>query len=335
MKFAKKILSLGILTMAMAATSSYAATTLRLSTLEKPGSDGVKAVNTLAERVKERSEGRLIINVYPADQLGDWVEVHDQVAEGAIDMAMQPFASTSDRRFAIGWFPYIFTSYEKVEEATSRGGFVYDIVDNIIADQGMTLLGVYGVGMGGASFTKDVENPADTEIKRNLKVRLWPGGVTHRHMIERMGFNSATMPYSELFTGLQTGVVDGQLGGTAEMTYFSFKDVTKTWLQYNDHFESNWVFINTESLNKIDEQDRKILIEAVEELTADRFAELEVRDNENLDKLREAGINVVTFTDEELENFANVVRKDVWPIIKDEIGDEIYQRLKTELNIED
>lgn len=334
MKFAKKILSLGILSMAMAATSTYAATTLRLSTLDKPGSDGELAVNNLAEMVEERTEGRVKINVYPASQLGDWVEVHDQVAEGAIDMAMQPFASTSDRRFAIGWFPYIFTTYEQVEKGTSKGGYVYEIVDDIIADQGMTLLGIFGVGMGGASFTKEVENPADTEMKRNLKVRIWPGGVTHRHMIERMGFSAATMPYSELFTGLQTGVADGQLGGTAEMTYHNFKEVTKTWLQYNDHFESNWIFINTDSLNKLDEKDQKILMEATQEISAERFAQLQERDEEHLQSLRDFGINVVTFSDEELDHFADVVRKDVWPIIKDEVGDEIYQRLKDELGIE-
>ncbi len=331
MKFRNTLIGASLLALAMASGSAWSATTLRLSTLDKPGSDGATAVERLAQRVQERTDGRVVIKVYPASQLGDWVEVHDQVATGAVDMAMQPLSSTSDRRLAIGWFPYMFPTYEAVEKATSQGGFVHNVVDEIIAEQGMTLLGIFGVGMGGAGFSKAVNDPANPDAKHNMKVRVWPGGITHRHMMERFGFSAATIPWAELFTGMQTGVVDGQIGGTAEMTYDNLKEVTKTWLQYNDHFECNWIFVNTNSLNKLDEADRKILMDAAQETTRERFEQLKVRDAEHLERLRDFGIEIVTFSDEELENFARVVRADVWPKISDELGDDIYARLRKEV----
>lgn len=324
------VLALSMIT----STAALATTTLRLSTLDKPGSDGALAAESLAERVKERTEGRVVINVYPASQLGDWVEVHDQVAGGSVDMAMQPLATTSDRRLAIGWFPYTFPTYSAVEKAMSKGGFVDSVVDEIINEQGMTLLGIFGVGMGGAGFAKPVNEPENPNAKHSMKVRVWPGGVTHRYMMERFGFSVATIPWAELFTGMQTGVVDGQIGGTAEMTYDNLKEVTKMWVQYNDHFECNWIFMNSKAFNALDSKDQQILVDAAQEITTERFEQLKVRDAEHLQRLRDFGIEVVTFSDEQLENFAEVVRHDVWPKVSDELGDDIYTRLKTEVGLD-
>lgn len=319
----------------VASTSAFAATTtLRLSTLDKPGSDGALAAEALAQRVAERTDGRVVINVYPASQLGDWVEVHDQVATGSVDIAMQPLATTSDRRLAIGWFPYTFPTYDAVEEAMSKGGFVDEVVDEIIGEQGMTLLGIFGVGMGGAGFAQAFDNPADPDANRNMKVRVWPGGVTHRHMMERFGFSVATIPWAELFTGMQTGVVDGQIGGTAEMTYDNLKEVTKYWVQYNDHFECNWIFMNQKRFESLDPADQQVLIDVAQEITKERFAELRVRDAEHLQRLQDYGVEVVTLSDEELEVLAQAVREDVWPKISSELGDDIYNRLRVAVGMD-
>lgn len=334
MNWKKTVLGSALLTFALLAGGSMAATTLRLSTLDQPGSDGAQAAEELSRRVKERSEGRVVINVYPASQLGDWVEVHDQVAGGAVDMAMQPLASTSDPRLAIGWFPYMFPTYEAVEKATRQGGFVHNVVDEIIDAQGMTLLGIFGVGMGGAGFAKEFDEPENPDIKRNMKVRVWPGGVTHRHMMERLGFSAATIPWAELFTGMQTGVVDGQIGGTAEMTYDNLKEVTKMWVQYNDHFECNWIFINTKSLESLDEADQQIVRDVAQEIATERFEQLKARDAEHLQRLEDFGVKIVTFSDEQLEGLAKVVRADVWPKISGELGDDIYARLRKEVGLD-
>ena len=315
-------------------TSALASTTLRLSTLYKPGSDGVIAAEAMAKRVAERTEGRVTINVYPADQLGDWVEVHDQVAGGSVDIAMQPLSTTSDRRLAIGWFPYTFATYDSVEQAMSRGGFVDTIVSEIIEEQGMKLLGVFGVGMGGAGFANAIDDPGNPDLKRSLKVRVWPGGVTHRHLMERFGFSVATIPAAELFTAMQTGVIDGQIGATAELTYDNLREVTHTWVQYNDHFESNWIFMNNRRFQSLEPADQQILLDVAQEITKERFAELKERDEEHQQRLRDFGVEVVTFSDDELEALAAVVRQDVWPKISSELGDDVYRRLKAEVGVD-
>jgi len=309
------------------------AETLRLSTLKQPGSDGAKAAEKFAQLVEERSDGRLTIKVYPASQLGDWTEVYEQVQQGAVDMAMQPLATSDDKRLAITWFPYAFTNYETAKTSLSPGGAVFGIVSEAIAEKGLTPLGVYGEGMGGAGFAKTVEDPANVQLERSLKVRVWPGGTTHRVLLERFGYNTATLPWAELYTGMQTGVVDGQIGGTAGMALESFKDITKTWVQYNDHFEGDWFIINSERYAGLSEADRKILLETAQDVSAERFEQVKAADAKHLETMRAAGINVVTFNDATLEQLAAVARQDVWPQIADELGEETLAKLKSSLGL--
>ncbi|WP_417275629.1 hypothetical protein [Celeribacter halophilus] len=93
------------------------AETLRLSTLKQPGSDGAIAAQHFADLVSEKTDGELTVKVYPGSQLGDWTEVYEQVIEGAVDIAMQPLATSSDKRLAITWFPYAYSDYDTARVA--------------------------------------------------------------------------------------------------------------------------------------------------------------------------------------------------------------------------
>lgn len=324
--------AVGVLSLSFV-VSVQAATTLRLSTLAKPGSDAAVAAQEFAKRVAERTGGEVKVNVYPASQLGDWVEVHAQVMQGAIDMAMQPLSTSFDKGLAIAWFPYMTATYDSAEKAFSAGGFVAEIVDGIIEKQGLKLLGVFGDGMGGAGFAARVEEPGNPDIKKGLKIRVWPGGTTHRYLMENFGYNVAVVPWAELYTGMQTGVVDGQIGGTAQMALDNFKDITETWVQYNDHFELSWFFMNRSRFDSLPEADRKAIMDVAQEITKERFEAVRKADAKALDVMREAGIEVVTFDDSTLERLASTAQREVWPQIEDEVGSEVMSQLKTAIGV--
>lgn len=310
------------------------ADTLRLSTLKQPDSAAAESAKRFGELVAEKTDGEISIRVYPASQLGDWTEVYEQVVEGAIDMAMQPLATSSDKRLSIVWFPYVFTDYKTARAALSPGGIVFDIVDQAIGDQGLTPLAVYGAGMGGAGFATEVKDPANVDMDRNLKVRVWPGGTTHKVMLEAFGYNPATLPWAELYTGMQTGVVDGQVGGTAEMAMESFADITKTWLQLNDHFESDFIFINSDRFKSLSEEHQTAIREAAAEISEAQFDAVEEADKKMLERMRDNGITVVTFEADELDAFADKTRREVWPQIVDEIGTDTLEQLKAAVGVE-
>lgn len=313
------------------AQSAIASTTLRLSTLYKPGSPGAQAADQFAQEVEEKTNGNVKITVYPASQLGDWVQVTASVMQGSVDMALQPFASSFNKHLAIGWFPYVAPTLEDAKKAFSPGGLVFNIVDGIISEQNLTLVGVWGAGMGGAGFNANVADITDPKADHNLKVRVWPGGLTHQVLMKKLGYNPTSVPWSDLYTSLQTGVVDGQVGGTPRMTLESFKDVTKTWIQLNDHFEPGWLFINQARLKSLSEADQKVIKQAASDMTKHRFKTLKVAQQNDLDTMRAAGIKVITLTPDQLAAFVKVTREEVWPEIEDQVGPKIMKEIKANI----
>jgi len=314
--------------------TAEAATKLRLSSMNPPGSDANNFAEEYAKKVGEASNERIAIKVYPASSLGDWVEVHEQVMQGAIDMALQSLSAKFDTGLALAWFPYTVQSYEEAAKAYAKGGYIYEIVDELLAKQDMKLLGVYGSGMGGAGFTNPPEHPRDPNAKQNSKLRVWPGGTTHQALMQRFGFQVTPVPWAEVYTARQTGVVDGQIGGTPELEVENFKDITKMWIQYNDHFEPTWLFINRDRYDSLSEEDQKVLLDVAQDMSNARFKEMKAADERYLQELRDAGAEVVVLSDEELANFAKVARSEVWPEIEDEVGEEVMTKLKTELGLQ-
>lgn len=321
----KKLLAVGTMTLAIGLAN---AGDLKFSYLGKPGSDQDLFVKELAKRVESETDGRVKIKTYPASQLGDWTEVQELVMQGAVDFSLQPMSTKFDKSVALAWFPYAVTDYQSAEKAFSEGGYINEIVNQSSKKLGLTILGAYAQGMGGSGFVKMVDNPTSTEGSKKMKVRVWPGGTTHQALLKRLGYQTAPVAWSELYTSLQTGVVDGAIGGTATDQVDSFLDITKMWIQYNDHFELGWIFANTQVFDGLTKADQAAFKNILGELSKQRYAAVEAADKASMDKLRKAGVTVVEFTPEEMQKLVDVVRKDVWPKIADEIGESSFKLLQ-------
>src|SRR3546814_11784091 len=96
--------------------------------MAEPGSDHLEYVDSFVQKVKEATGGRIEIKVYPANQLGDWTEVHEQVMQGAVDMASRSLSTTFDKDMALAWFTYTISDYDPPRAAFSRGGYVYQLI---------------------------------------------------------------------------------------------------------------------------------------------------------------------------------------------------------------
>ncbi len=304
-----------------------AETTLRLSTLFSADSDGGRAAQAFADQIEQGSNGRIQVLVFPDSQLGDWAQTHEQLMQGSIDIGLQPLSTDVDRRLAVAWFPYIAPTYAEAQKVFSAHGFAYKLVDEMIAPQGLRLLGVYGVGMGGAGFTTRVTQPQNPGAKHGLRVRVWPGGTTHKVMMQRFGYEVASVPWADLRDAMQSGSIDGQIGGTAEMALENFKDITKTWVQYNDHLELAWFVINSKRLDALPREDRYLIQDIAQKIAYKRFNEVRKADARNLQRMQEAGIEVIRFSDQELENLAAFTRQKVWPEIAGELDEATMKRL--------
>ena len=310
---------------------SAADKTLRLSHLSPPGSDMDKWANDFASRVSEATAGRVEVRIFPASQLGDWEEVYEQLSQGSVDLAIQSVSTKFDSRLALTWFPYTAVDYGSAKEAWNTGGFLFNIVNDLVEPQQIRLLAPYAFGLGGVAVGKPVKDPKNPDADHSdLKIRVWPSGVgTHKPLLERLGYSTTTMPWAELYTGVQTGVIDGMIGGVPENAVRDWNGVVDTWLQLNDHFEINWLLGSTFSLANLSEEDGAAISAVAAEMATERFDAVEAADNGYLQNLRDDGVTVVTYSKEEIERMAAAVRADAWPKMKPEIGDELYALIQS------
>ena len=85
--------------------------TLRYSTMQNKDHISYQVALNIKQAVEEKTEGRVLIDIYPANQLGDWSQVYDELMMGSIDMAHSSVPETYDARTAVGYFPYLSSSH--------------------------------------------------------------------------------------------------------------------------------------------------------------------------------------------------------------------------------
>lgn len=295
------------------------ATTLKLSHV-RPQDTAIDADATrFAEQVNAATDGEVKVKIFPASALGDYTVVQERVGLGAIDMAVQPPASSADKRFQLVYMPYLVKNWDDAERVFAKGSPMRDVVSELYARQNIRVLGAWPVYFGGIALNQDVPNAADPTADKGAKLRV-PPIKTFQLTADNIGFIGSPLPFSEAFTAVQTGVVDGVMGSGAEGYYASFRDVTKYYLPLNTHFEMWYLLINEEIYSELDEEQQAALTAAAEQFEAARWETARGDQARNEKLLEEAGATILTVSDEQINKTAEIVRKQVWPEVINDIG---------------
>lgn len=276
--------------------------------------------------VDEATGGDVKINLFPASALGDYTTVQERISVGAIDMATQPAAAAADRRMQISSFPYLAGNWEQARAVYGPAGVVRETMAGLYAEQDITMLAAYPVYFGGIAL--NVENPNPGSVESNgIKVRV-PGIKSFQLTGEALGYIPAPIPFSEAFTAVQTGVVDGVIGSGAEGYYASFRDVTKTYIPANTHFEVWYMIISNESLAELSEEDQAALKEQAAAFEATRWEVAEADQGKNEQRLvDDLGATVAELTEEDLAAMAAIAREKIWPAVLEDVGVEWGQAI--------
>ncbi len=328
--FSKKQLSKAVGATVLAAglglTAVAEAATLKISHIRPQGAIVDQEIKTFAEQVKKATDGDVKVKIFAASALGDYTTVQERISVGAVDMAVQPAATAASRQMQISAFPYVAENWDQAREIYGPGGAIYDAMKKLYAKQDITMLAAYPVYFGGVALNRDAVSPGDPSADKGIKVRV-PGIKSFQLTADSLGYISSPIPFSEAFTAVQTGVVDGVVGSGAEGYYASFRDVTKTYVPVNTHFEVWYMIINSERFEDLDSDDRKALQQAAVDFEAKRWWRAEADQTAYEQKLADNGATIVELTDEELAAAAKKVRKEVWPQILEDVGQEWGQSI--------
>jgi TRAP-type C4-dicarboxylate transport system substrate-binding protein len=301
------------------------AATLKISHVRPQGTVVDNDIKALGAALKKATGGDLKLQVYAANALGDYTLVQERVSVGAVDMAVQPVSTATDRKMQIGLLPYLANNWTEARKVFGPGAPVREAIASLYAKQDITMLAAYPVYFGGISLNRDAKSPG-TLVKKGIKLRV-PPIKSFQLLADNLGYIGSPLPFSEAFTAVETGVVDGVIGSGAEGYYASFRDVTKTYIPLNTHFEIWYLIINSERFNDLSKAEQQALKTAASHFETHRWEHAEADQAANEQKLADNGTKIVRVSDKQLAEISQHVRKTVWPEILKDIGPQWAQSI--------
>lgn len=269
-----------------------------------------KSTEFFAEKIKEKSNGRIQISVFPARQLGDDRELFEQVQQGSLDMALvsvAPIGSTTPLATALQ-LPFMFDNWDQWLDTMNS-----EAADELFAgfeDFDVKALAAYDSGFR-HTLTVDtkVNTPSDYA---GLKFRVAETPL-HVDIFTSLGASPTPLPYGEIYTSLQNKVIDGlEMDYPAmqmEKHYEVAKEVTET-----GHFTWPGVFmVNLELWNSLSAEDQAMFVEASKEVYEENVAYIKEQEASAVEELVAGGVSIIKLTDEEkqafIEQTAGIVEK--------------------------
>jgi len=287
---------------------------------------GAAAPNTLdddtllmwCDLVKKKTGGKIVIDEFPAEQLGPYRDMFDNVVRGTQEAGLLPLSPEFDKRLQAGYTIYLADTWEEGRKVYGPDGWMFKLLEPIFLELGVKPLGFHFMGLNGFASTKGpVVLPSDVK-KRNIKVRTWNPAC--RLFFEEMGAQTVDIALSELFTSLQTGVAHAQ-DNAPLITYEHLRDVTKYYTDTNHLFESVVLIINKELWDKQSPEIRKSLQDAANEALQWGSSKAEATAEEYFKKMKKAGIKITRLTPEQRAEWKKFGIAS-WPKFEKVIGKE-------------
>ena len=249
-------------------------------------------------KVEELSDGKITIDVQASGVLGSENDVLDTMlgGGGTIDMsrisafALNPYGAQKSLLLSL---PYTFANREHFWNfATS------DLADEFLNEPVETGLGVRGLFYGEEGFRHFFfVNPAETiDDLKGLKLRVSNDPIM-TGLVSGLGANATVVSMNELYSALQTGVVDGAEQPIANYYSNAFPEVAPYLMLDGHTLGAVQVIITDEAWNGLTEDQQAILMEAGEYASANNRANSENKENEVLEQLKADGVTVVEVPD--------------------------------------
>ena len=259
-----------------------------------------------AQLVSERSDGNVTVAVFPNDQLanGNASRGIEMIASGSIDLAAYATCTLAviDEKLPVATIPWIFDDYAQAREVIDTTGGEY--YAQRLAMKGMTYLGSFHNGFRQITNSKhEVTDPSDME---NLKIRV-PGSVVYMGFFRALGADPTSMNWSEVFTAIQQGTIDGQENGVSITSTSKMQEVQDYLTMWNYSYENDLFVANTEVWNSLEPETQELLQACATEACEWGRDALEAEEAEILEEFEAGGMTITYLTEEEQAAFDEAI----------------------------
>ncbi|WP_347310448.1 TRAP transporter substrate-binding protein [Defluviimonas sp. SAOS-178_SWC] len=285
-----------------------------------------KAVVRWKELVEEHSNGKVEVMIFPASILGSATQMVEQVQAGALEAAMLPNAQIAPiaPELTVLDLPYLFPNRE----------IAHAVVDGPVGDTILAVLdksNIIGLAHWESGFKQFTGNfpiaaPADYEGR---KIRTMPSQVVQQQF-QAFGAVPTQIAFSELYSSLQQGVVDGQENPIATIAAGKLYEV-QPYITLSDHGFLGEVFmINKTFFEGLDPEIQTVLREAAWEGRDYQRQLIAENEQEQLEMFKKAGVNIIELTPEDREKFVAAAQQ-VHEWYRSQNGGELLDAIQADI----
>lgn len=265
-----------------------AQTEIKLGHVGEPGSLFQISADEFAKRANAKLGNKAKVVVYGSSQLGGDKEMIQKLKLGTMDMAL-PSTVMSSEVDLVGMFEMPYIVKDRAHMARIEKDVFWPGIAPAIEKKGLKVLAVWENGYRHITNNKrPIKSPDDL---KGIKLRV-PEGKWRVKMFQTYGANPSPMKFSELFTALQTGVMDGQENPFTQIYSAKLHEVQK-FLSLSGHvYTPAYLTVGSRKYESLPADVRKVLEDTAKETQAFVYQSAEKAETELLGKLKAAGIQV-------------------------------------------
>ena len=302
--------------------------TIKFSHVTTTNTPKGQAAEKFKEIIEASSEGRIVVEIYPNSELyGDKDEL--QALQSNSVQMIAPSSSkftTIAPQLQLLDLPFLFDSSADIPALASRdsiiGKAIFENADLTAAK--VKVLGLWDNGMKQLGANIPLRTLDDIA---GQSYRIQPSDVL-ASQFEAWGGKPSIMAFSEVYNGLQQGVIDGQENTYSNMETQKMHTVQK-YITESDHGYIGYIAaINSDFFDSLPADLQEILIAAVDEASAyNREIAVQLQDDAKQAILDAGTTEIITLTDAERQTWIDAVVPSVWEQYKDILGAEIVDEL--------
>ena len=307
--------------MGCALAGSAAAADLKWAHVYEEGSTYHKWANWAAEQIKEKTEGRVNITVFPASSLGKESEINEGLTIGSVDMIYTGpnFAERDYGPIAISDYPFMLKDFAHWK-AYRDSDLFKELSDGYREATGHTVMGITWYGYRHVTSNFPITKPEDM---KGLKIRV-PDSPVMVMFPNAVGANPTPIAFSEVYLALQQGVVDAQENPLPTIQFKKFYEVQSN-INLTGHIGNSLIVVVAGTAMSQLGDDAAVVESVVKDALAQSSDEIAQSEVDLVQWFRDKGIQV-----NEVDK--NAFQAAVAPIVTDEskvpYTIEMYDRLQ-------
>src|SRR5262244_97864 len=232
---------------------------LKASDVHPAGYPTVVAVEHFGEKLAKASNGRLSVQMYASMQLGGEKEAIEQAQVGAIQLARVSVGALGPVIDDLNVFnlPFLFRNTAHMQQVID-GAVGTELLDKVTANEKAGLIGLCWMDAGARSFYNTKHPIKSIADLKGLKVRVI-GNPMFVDMANALGANGVSMGYDQVFSALQTGVIDGAENNPPSFVFDNHYQVAKNYTLTEHLIVPEVLVFSKRTWNSLSKDDQALL----------------------------------------------------------------------------